>query len=217
MAGAAITRNHEWRNPAAALESGADGHFSIINLPAGEMLLTIQAAGLAAQTRMLDLSNQMPAVKIEMKPGRILKGRVVDESGQAVAGATVQLDRLDLGPLEFDWSTTSDGDGRFLWDSAPEGEHPYYFSASGHRSRSEPSLVADGQDKTFTLRTLADGDKTLINGTVVDATNGLPVGKFTLFVDELKNDAATNSQQDIVNKNGEYDAAVDASSSALQR
>ena len=36
VADAAITRNHEWRNPAAALASGADGRFKIVNLRPGE-------------------------------------------------------------------------------------------------------------------------------------------------------------------------------------
>ncbi len=149
-----------------------------------------------------------------MKPGRILKGKLLDESGRPVAGATVQMDRLDLGPLEYEWSTTSDGDGRFLWDSAPEGEHPYYFSARGHHARSEPALVADGLDKIITLRNLTAGDKTLVNGTVVDATNGLPIEKFIVLVNEFKSDAATNSQQAVENKSGGYTAAVDAALAA---
>jgi peroxiredoxin len=213
VAGAAITRNHEWRNPAAVLESGVDGRFDILNLHPGEMFLTIQAAGLAAQTRMLTLSNGMPEVKIEMKPGRILKGKLADESGRPVAGGSVQTDRLDLGPLEYEWSSASDGDGRFLWDAAPEGEHPYYFSAPGHHARSEPALVADGQEKIITLRTLAEGDKTLVNGTVVDATNGSPVEKFTVQANEIKSDRSTNTQQIVMaDKTGAYNAAVDTSS-----
>lgn len=210
VAGATITRNHEWRNPAAVLESGADGRFSIVNLKPEEMALTIQAPGLAAQTKMITLSNQMPEVKIEMKPGRVFKGKIVDESGHPVPGATVEVDRLDLGPMEFDWRAYTDGDGRFLWDSAPEGEYPYYFSAPGHHARSEPALAADGQDKTITLRTLANGGKTLVNGTVTDGSNGLPLEKFIVQLNEFKNDAATKSQQEFVNKNGEYSVAVDS-------
>jgi peroxiredoxin len=210
VSGATITRNREWRNPASVLESGTDGRFTIVNLRAGEMLLSIQAGGLAAQTVLLTLSNNMPEAKIEMKPGRILKGRLVDESGRAIEGGVAQMDRLDLGPLEYEWSATSDGDGRFLWDSAPEGEHPYYFSAAGHHSRSEPSLVADGQDKVITLRNLVEGDKILVNGTVVDATNGLPIENFTVRVNEATGGVATNLEQTVVNKRGEYKVAVDS-------
>jgi peroxiredoxin len=210
VSGATITRNREWRNPASVLESGTDGRFTIVNLRAGEMLLTIQADGLAAQTVLLTRSNNMPEAKIEMKPGRILKGRLVDEAGRPIAGGVAQMDRLDLGPLEYEWSATSDGDGRFLWDSAPEGEHPYYFSAAGHHSRSEPSLVADGQDKVITLRNLVEGDKILVNGTVVDATNGLPIENFTVRVNEVTSGGATNLEQTVVNKSGEYNVAVDS-------
>ena len=214
VAGVAITRNHEWRNPSAVLESGPDGRFTIVNLRPEEMFLTFQSAGLAAQTRLLTLSNPMPEIKIEMKPGRILKGRLVDESGRPISGASVRMDRLDLGPLEYEWSTTSDGDGRFVWDSAPEGEHPYYFSAAGHHARSEPALVADGQDKIITLRSLGEGNKTIVNGTVVDATNGMPIEKFTVIINEFKDHAVTNSQQAVVNRSGGYNTTLDSGSAA---
>ncbi len=74
VAGASITRNHEWRNPAAVLESGTDGRFTILNLHPGEMFLTIQASGLAAQTRLVPLSNQMPEVKNETPNRSKLRG-----------------------------------------------------------------------------------------------------------------------------------------------
>ena len=53
------------------------------------------------------------------------------------------MDRLILEPLEYDWSATTDSQGRFQWDSAPSGEHPYLFTADGYNLRCEPALVAD--------------------------------------------------------------------------
>ena len=102
---------------AAVLQSDNAGRFKIPNLLPGDLTLTLQAKGLEPQTLDLAVTNPMPELKVAMKPGQILKGRVVDETGEPVAGASVQLDRVDLEPLEFDWSATTDSKGRFQWDS----------------------------------------------------------------------------------------------------
>ena len=209
-----ITRNHQWRDPAAALATDAQGRFKIVNLRPGDLLLTFQAGGLAAQTCLLTLSNSMPALRIEMKPGQPLTGKVVDDAGKPLAGARVSLDRLNLGPLEYDWSATTDTEGRFLWDGAPEGGHPYYFSANGCHSRSEPSLIADGREKIVTLRRWREGDKTMIDGRVVNAASNTPLREFTVNVTEYKAGADSRSQKTVVDTNGCYSVAVDPTAEA---
>jgi peroxiredoxin len=210
--GVTITRNHEWRNPAAILATGDDGRFKITNLLPGEMNLTFQATAMAAQSRHLTLTNGMPELKIEMKPGNHFQGRVVDQSGKPIAGALVQMDRLDFGPLEYDWSAAADDQGRFLWDSAPEGPHPYYFSADGFRPRAEPDLAADGSDKIISLRPAAEGDKTIIDGHVTDAGSKLPVSNFSVYVKDFKDGVIEHSRTAVSAANGAYSVAVDPAS-----
>jgi peroxiredoxin/uncharacterized GH25 family protein len=210
--GTTITRNHEWRNPAAAQTTGDDGRFKIINLRPGEMILTFQAPGLAAQTRELTLSSGMPELKIEMKPGNVFQGTVVDEGGKPIAGALAQMDRLDLGPLEYDWSANADEQGRFLWNSAPDGAHPYYFAASGFHSRAEPDLVADGRDNIIALRRAVDGDKTMIDGHVIDAGSKAPITKFTVYLKEFRDGAVEHSQRTVSATNGYFSVEVDPAS-----
>jgi peroxiredoxin len=207
-----ITRNHEWRNPAAALATGDDGRFKITNLRPGDLILTFQARGLAAQTRQLTLSNGMPELKIEMKPGNLFQGKVVDETGKPIAGALAQMDRQDLGPLEYDWSAVADEQGHFLWDSAPDGGHPYYFSASGYHARAEPGLVADGRDKIISLRRADDGDKTIIDGQVTDAESKAPIAKFSVYLKEFKGDTVAHAQKSVSGTDGKYRVAVDPAS-----
>jgi thiol-disulfide isomerase/thioredoxin len=252
VADAAITRNHEWRNPAAALASDADGRFKILNLRPGQIYLTIQAKGLAAQTLLLTLSNAMPEsvsgnspgspptdrsagvppassggvtppvlnsqtrseLKIQLAPGKVFQGKVVDPSGQPIAGATAQMDRQELGPLEYDWSVATGADGRFNWDSAPDGPHPYFFSAAGYHPRSEPALVADGRDHVITLRQKTPGDKTMIDGQVADAVSKAPLPKFTLYVQEFTGRSASRFEQAVSNADGHYTAAVDTGADA---
>jgi len=214
VADAALTRNHEWRNPAAALTSDADGRFKILNLRPGEMYLTIQAKGLAAQTRLLTLSNGMPELTIEMAPGKVFQGKVADPAGQPISGATAQMDRQELGPLEYDWSVSTGADGRFNWDSAPEGAHPYFFSASGYHPRTEPVLVADGREHVIILRQKTEGDKTVIDGQVTDAASKAPLEKFMLYVKEFNGRTASRFEQAVSNAEGRYTAAVDTAADA---
>jgi peroxiredoxin len=214
VAGASITRNREWRNPAAALTSDTNGQFKIINLKPGEMYLTVQARGLAGQTRLLTLSHPMPELKIEMAPGKVFQGQVVDPAGKPIAGASVQMDRLELGPMEYEWSAATDGEGRFAWDSAPEGEHPYCFSASGYHPRTEPNLAADGQDHVITLRPVLDGDKTRIDGRVTDLASKGPLGEFTVYVKEYNGPAISHAQQTFANADGRYAVSVASASTA---
>ncbi len=214
VAEASITRNHEWRNPAAALTTDTNGEFKISNLKTGEMYLTVQAKGLAGQTLLLTLSNQMPALKIEMAPGKIFRGRLVDPSGKPVAGASVQMDRMELGPLEYEWSATTDREGRFAWDSAPEGEHPYAFTASGYHPRTEPSLIADGKDHVITLRPALDGDNTMIDGRVTDVASKAPLTNFTVYVKQYNGQALTHFRQTFTNADGHYAVSVSSAATA---
>lgn len=216
VAGVTITRNHEWRNIAAALNTDQDGKFSIINLQPGELILTFQAQGLAAQTRQLTLSNGLPELHVTMPPGRILRGRLLDDSGHPIAGASVQMDRVTLGPLEYDWSTTTGQDGRFVWDSAPEGAHPYYFSADGFHSLSDPAMVADGLEKTVILRQEHRGDPTVLSGEVQDAPSHAPLPQFTLRVTEYHGASVSNYEVSVSNTNGRYTLPVSSSASVCR-
>jgi peroxiredoxin len=205
--GAVITRNHEWRNRAAVLESDSDGRFKIPNLLPGDMTLTLQAKGLEPQTLDLSISNSMPELKVEMAPGRIFKGRVLDEAGNPVAGAGVQLDRVNLEPLEYDWSTFTDSEGRFEWDSAPSGEHPYLITADGFNLLSESALVADGTEQTITVR--KPNGKTDVEGRVLDAASHAPLENFTLTVYLTTDTGTTHAEKEVSSPTGEYLVEVD--------
>jgi thiol-disulfide isomerase/thioredoxin/uncharacterized GH25 family protein len=214
VADASLTRNREWRNPAAALTTDTNGQFKIINLKPGEMYLTIQAKGLAGQTRLLKLGGSIPDLKIEMAPGKVFQGKVVDPAGKPIAGASAQMDRMELGPMEYDWNVQTDNAGRFSWDAAPEGEHPYCFAASGYHPRTEPSLVADGQDRLITLRPVLDGDKTVIDGRVTDLASKAPLEEFTVYVKEYNGPAISHFHQTFTNADGHYAISVASASTA---
>ncbi|HEY3862505.1 MAG TPA: carboxypeptidase regulatory-like domain-containing protein [Verrucomicrobiae bacterium] len=214
VADAVLTRNHEWRNPSAELMTETNGTFKISNLKPGEMYLTIQARGLAGQTRLLTLSNHMPELTVQMAPGKVLQGKVVDPSGKPIAGAAVQMDRMELGPIEFEWNAITDAQGRFSWDSAPEGEHPYCFSAAGYRPRTEPSMLANGQDAVITLHPAIDGGQVVIDGQVTDIDSKAPLTNFTVYVKEYNGAAISHSRESFTNSDGRYTVSIPATDTA---
>ena len=220
VSGATITRNHEWRNRAAVLQSDEQGRFKISNLLAGDLMLTVQAKGLEAQTLTLTAAKAMPEVKVEMNPGKILKGRVLDNAGKPVTGVSVQMDREGLKPLEFDWNSYTDSDGHFLWDGAPSDPHPYLFTADGFNLRSEPSLEADGVEKIITLH--KSSTNMVVDGRVTDAATHEPVGKFTVLLRVSRPSGLTNLAQvvtsvaqEVTNAAGDYSVEVDQTATAF--
>ena len=207
VANVVITRNHKWRNPSSVLQSDESGRFKIPNLLPGDLTLTLQAKGLEPQTLEMAITNPMPELKVAMKPGQILKGRVLDETGQPVAGASVQLDRVELEPLEFDWSATTDSNGRFQWDSAPSGLHPYLITADGYNLRTEPALLADDTEKTITLR--KTNGKTDVDGRVTDAASHAPIPNFTVTVYLTTDQGTSHAAKEVASPTGDYLVEVD--------
>ena len=177
---ATITRDHQWRNRGAILQSDEAGRFKISNLRPGDMVLTVQAQGLEPQTVAVVITNQMPELRLALNPGKILKGRVLDDTGKPVAGATIQMDRDDFQPLEFDWRATTDKDGRFVWDSAPAGSHPYLITADGFNLRSLPALAAEDGENTITLH--SSPTAVFLDGKVTDLTTRAPIENFAMQV-----------------------------------
>jgi hypothetical protein len=156
----------------------------------------------------------MSELNIEMTPGKMFQGCVVDPSGKRIAGVTVEMDRLDSQPLEYDWSASTDSEGRFSWDSAPEGAHPYFFSCPGYHSRTEPSLIADGTYHVITLRPQPGREITMVDGRVVDAVSKQPVRTFTVSAREITGRAISSFERTVSNLDGCYTMPVHAAAGA---
>jgi thiol-disulfide isomerase/thioredoxin len=114
--------------------------------------------------------------------------------------------------MEYEWNIQTDSEGRFSWDSAPEGEHPYCFSFSGYHPRTESSLVADGQDHVITLRPALDGDRTMIDGRVTDLATKAPIKEFTVYVKQYDGPSLSHFRQTFTNTDGLYSISVPSSS-----
>lgn len=149
--GAKVSQGHDFRAPQRNMVTEADGTFRFTNGRPGDIALTFQASGFAPVVRSLTLSTNLENLQILLPIGRALLGRVTDESGVPIHGATIEAasPTADSRTL-FEWHTKSDDDGRFSWDAAPASQD-YAVYAPGYQSLSRVTLAADGTEHDVKL------------------------------------------------------------------
>jgi len=79
-------------------------HFDTVELD--EYVITVEADGHAPQQRHVNVQPRPEPVDFTLKPGRLLRGRVVDAAGQPIAGVCVVLNH---------WHTHTDLRGYYHW------------------------------------------------------------------------------------------------------
>ena len=117
--------------------------------------LSVQADGFAGEVKTVDLDKGTNIVNFTLSPGNIFRGRVVDDSGNPISNAVIQTDvpalALGVAVRAFDWSTNTDANGRFEWNSAPAQETQYSIEADGYSRRWGESFTADGSEHQIIL------------------------------------------------------------------
>ena len=161
--------------------TGADGRFRTGQVGPGTSLLHVRAKGHAPGHQAVDIGTAVPQVEIRLGRPRPLMGRVVDSTGQPVAGATVRVDVASDNRLPAVYLNT-DADGRFRWDDG-YGEGPGFsvlnVSAVGyldHAGEPRPGTLSD-RELVITLRPALS-----IQGSVLNAETGEKVGQAEVMV-----------------------------------
>ena len=162
-----------------------DGRFSLAGCEPGKNRLIAKAKGFTAETLEVELAQDLQPLKVTLRPGSILRVRVLNRAGQPVPGATVSFNNdgpfsrsgnakgsPQTDPTRFHEKTGEDG--RLVWDSAPQKEWRYSFFASNCMSI-DVMPTPDGHEHPITLPPAL-----VISGTVRDAASGEPVPKFRL-------------------------------------
>jgi hypothetical protein len=167
----------------------SSGAFEFKSMAPGELMLAIQANGFAPAVQTLQVTANLPALQFRLGPGQLLLGRITDEQGNPVTNAFIETTRKATDKIR--WSTNTDADGRFQWDSAPQEPLSYSILAEGFNRAYDLSLQADGSDHQIKLaRYQSDKDTVQVAGTAVDADTGLPLDSFKVFLSELDSDWA---------------------------
>ena len=89
------------------VKSDAEGRFDFHDVPLSECVLTVEADGYAPQHRHVNVRPQSESQDFKLKPGRLVRSQVMDETGRGIPGICVVLNRwhvhTDLGGY-FHWS-----------------------------------------------------------------------------------------------------------------
>src|SRR5262249_54868347 len=137
LSGAAVVVNQVRGVMRRDLKTDADGQFRAEGFEPRETQFVIQATGHATMVETLTLRPGLSPVEFRLKPGRPLRGRVVDASGKPAARAVV-VAGLAGDWQAFQWRSETDADGRFRWDEAPYDDVSLF--AASARSKATASL-----------------------------------------------------------------------------
>jgi RNA polymerase sigma factor (sigma-70 family) len=173
ITGAKVTQGFDFRSLERNAVSAVDGSFRFGNASPRELSLTVQASGLAPVVTSFVMNASVENLHIALPAGRTLRGRVVDESGQPVRGATVEAasPSADSRTL-FEWRTKTDAEGQFQWDAAPARQE-YAIYASGYESQDRMTLQADAPEHLVQLKKTRTASVRIL-GQVVDAETQSP-------------------------------------------
>jgi protocatechuate 3,4-dioxygenase beta subunit len=173
------------------------GRYRIDNAPIGEVdVVAIAPLHLPGKSRMLRAApgGAEEAEDVLLKPGPVVRGRVVDSAGVPVAGAHVRWELVDWGSFQFDLTLApllsqavegfefpiTDAEGRFVAGPfADDAPHQYEVHCVGFDSvypRWDPHT---GDEVTVTLRRGG-----AVEGIVMDEEAAAPVTRFTLSTDD---------------------------------
>ncbi len=124
--------------------------------------------------KLLRVKADMEEVVFRLAVGSVMRARIQNEVGEAVSGARVALD-IWGGAWNYEFSTTTDRDGRFEWDSAPKEPTRFRFDADGYEKRRR--VLEPDQDNVVTLRRIRR-----VQARIVDAGTGAPITRFRVGV-----------------------------------
>lgn len=157
-------------------KSDAQGRFTFHNVSGGEVLFSVMAKGLSPANKTVNVHSNMDEILFRLKPGNTIRAHVQNEASDPILGARIALEGQP-GEAAYDayqFSATTDDQGNFTWDSAPNKPMPFYIYHSGYEAKRGVKL-APNQDNTVTLRHCRQ-----LQGVVLDATSEQPVTKFSI-------------------------------------
>jgi RNA polymerase sigma factor (sigma-70 family) len=174
--------------PRLAAATDRFGRFELRHVPAGELMLAVQAEKFAPTVLVTNIGASNLEVNLVLEPGRIFRGHLVDEQGAPITNAVVKTDWDNQGLRKIEWSTRTDAEGRFAWDSAPAEPLLYWFEAPGFEWIRGLLLAADGSDHELKLARKGGATERpdSITGTVIDAETGTPLDPFRVLLGDVR-------------------------------
>ena len=174
--GATVFVGERYHEDARSTTTDSEGWFACENyLPSfgpDQAVVTVQAPRYAPELQRVPLRYDMEPVIISLAPVAAIRGRVVDVNGSPLAGVTVAADSW-RGNRTLQWQSTTDADGRFVWNEAPRDAVEITFYKSGYIRRTSKFTARDEAYDIVIHPPL------VISGSVTDVETGEPVRYIT--------------------------------------
>jgi hypothetical protein len=119
---------------------------------------------------------EIEPLEVQLRPGALLRLRVVDEQGVEVSDATVVLEQWGDNRQAISWREKSGPDGRIEWNSAPPARLQLCAYRNGWCYTRDVWITPDGQEHTIVLQRALE-----LTGYVADAETSVPVDEFKVF------------------------------------
>jgi Leucine-rich repeat (LRR) protein len=132
-----------------------------------------QAPGFAPDMKVTSPQTGNPPLEFRLQPGRTIRGRVVDKDGKPIQGVSVAVGRWRESYSMLRWNASTDGEGRFLWNSAPPEEVGFALWKNGLMRVFDRRLRPSDEEQAITMNPALHA-----TGTVVDAATSEPIPSF---------------------------------------
>lgn len=147
----------------------------------GQEIVTADLEGYAPTAGLAVIGSNSAPMNLILGTGKTLRVRVVDPSGQPLAGATAFFNpfsgrRNDVLP-QVTFQERSDAEGRIVWEHAPDQDLEFSFHATGFFERRGVELRTRDQEYVVTLSPVLT-----ITGTVRDADTGRALPRFRMGI-----------------------------------
>ena len=176
IAGAKIydTEDYWWRSTKPIAETDSQGQFRSNTNP-GAATWTVQAPGYAPDLRVVTIKAGMSPVEIHLEPGRVIEGKVTDQAGKPIEGASIYARswRRQRGRLHLEAKTGADGN--FKVTDAPADEVSFDIGKEGYMVLEKHTMKPRRRRYNITLRPTLK-----VHGKVLDAKTVRPIDKFTI-------------------------------------
>ena len=149
--GAEVSHGDWHGRPAGKITTAKDGHFHFANGRSGTTILTVRREGFVTATERIFVMPRANPFLFHLVRGRVVRGRVVDEEGKPVSGASVSANP----PTR--WFEKTGKDGSFFWSSAPAKPVQISVHAPGYApSQGVLNLEAGDRDYEIQLRKIKE-------------------------------------------------------------
>ena len=143
------------------VRTDAQGSYQLPPLPPLTMTVTVIAEGWSPDLKKVAITPKNHKADFQLKPGKKLRIRFVDDAGKPIPGVYVQItgwrDCKSLYNmkhpmvLETKIPDLADKNGIYQWTWAPDDEVEYYFGKPGYHDIENQPVTADGMEHEIKL------------------------------------------------------------------